>query len=159
MDKAVYQSPFGPIEVSVSGGRLAGVELNASRRRRAADVPSALPYVQALERYFTGRETGVGLDAMDISRCTPFQQRVLRELMAVPFGKLVTYGELAERVDVPHGARAVGGAVGSNPLPIFIPCHRVVASARGLGGYSGGLAWKERLLTLEGWTVSEGKVR
>lgn len=158
MDKAIYKSPFGPIELVLSGDKLAHVELNASRHR-AAGAPAALPYVQALERYFAGSETGVGLDAMDISECTPFQQRVLKALMAVPFGELVTYGELAERAGVPRGARAVGGAVGSNPLPIFIPCHRVVASARGLGGYSGGLEWKERLLSHEGWTVSEGKVR
>jgi len=159
VESAVYKSPFGPIELTVSCGRLAGVEFGAPKGWRRSTPPSALPYLEALERYFAGSEPGVDLDAMDLSGCTPFQQRVLRELLAVPFGKLTTYGELAGRVGLAHGARAVGGAVGRNPLPIFIPCHRVVASGRGLGGFGGGLEWKERLLTHEGWTVTGGKVR
>ncbi len=159
MEKAVYQSPFGPIELSVRAGRLARVELGVPGGRRARSSPAALPYVRALERYFAGADPDLGLDAMDISGCTSFQQRVLRKLLAVPFGALVTYGEMALRVGLPSGARAVGGAVGRNPLPIFIPCHRVVAAGRGLGGFSGGLAWKERLLTHEGWKVAEGKVQ
>ncbi len=101
-----------------------------------------------LQDYFAGRrrhfEVPLNLQG------TPFQLRVWTALVHVPFGRLTTYGELARRVGTPHGARAVGGAVGSNPLPIIIPCHRVVASGGGLGGFGSGLDWKRRLLAVEG---------
>jgi len=80
---------------------------------------------------------------------TPFQISVWQALREIPYGGFLTYGELARRVGRPKGARAVGGAVGANPLPIIIPCHRVLG-ARGLGGYGPGLHWKKRLLELEG---------
>jgi methylated-DNA-[protein]-cysteine S-methyltransferase len=75
---------------------------------------------------------------------------VLRALARVSYGRTVTYGELAARVGQPRGARAVGQAMARNPVPLVIPCHRVVASGGGLGGYGGGLALKRRLLDLEG---------
>ena len=160
MDVTICKSPLGPVELGVRDGKLASVELLASNGRPAgAHGAWARPFIAALERYLAGADTGLAWEAMDLSGCTPFQQRVLRELAAVPFGKLVTYGELARRVGLPRGARAVGGAVGSNPLPIFIPCHRVVAAGGGLGGFSAGLGWKARLLAHEGWTVEEGRVR
>ncbi|MCA1581634.1 MAG: MGMT family protein [Acidobacteria bacterium] len=89
------------------------------------------------------------------SYATPFARRVLLEATcAIPFGKVRTYGEIARAVGSPAGARAVGGALASNPVPIVVPCHRVVA-AGGLGGYSGGtkgsgLRWKRELLAIEG---------
>ena len=159
MDATVCRTALGPVELGVRDGKLARVELLRSNGRPAAAAGWARPFVAALERYLAGADAGLPWDAMDVSACTPFQQRVLRELAAVPFGKLVTYGELAQRLGLPRGARAVGGAVGANPLPIFIPCHRVVAAGGGLGGFSGGLDWKARLLAHEGWTVSKGRVR
>jgi len=83
-------------------------------------------------------------------RGTRFQLAVWGALQEIPYGQAVTYGELAELVGRPRAARAVGRAVGTNPLPILVPCHRVVA-AGGLGGYGPGPSWKERLLALEGW--------
>ena len=80
---------------------------------------------------------------------TAFQRRVWRALMEIPFGHVITYGELARRVDRPGAARAVGRANGANPIAIIIPCHRVVA-ANGIGGYGGGVDVKRRLLALEG---------
>ena len=160
MNVTICHSPLGPIELGVRDGRLARVELLASNGRpTGAPAAWARPFVEALGRYLAGADAGLAWEAMDTSGCTPFQQRVLRELTAVPFGKLVTYGELAGRVGLPRGARAVGGAVGSNPFPIFIPCHRVVAAKGGLGGFSAGLGWKARLLTHEGWSVREGRVQ
>jgi methylated-DNA-[protein]-cysteine S-methyltransferase len=79
---------------------------------------------------------------------TPFQRRVWAELQRIPYGETISYGELAERVGVRGGARAVGGANGKNPVAIVVPCHRVVASV-GLGGYGGGLDRKRKLLDLE----------
>jgi methylated-DNA-[protein]-cysteine S-methyltransferase len=86
---------------------------------------------------------------VDLELATPFARKVLAKLGRLPPGKLTTYGDLARATGRPRGARAVGGAVGSNPVPIVVPCHRVVASA-GLGGFGGGLPMKKWLLRLEG---------
>lgn len=80
---------------------------------------------------------------------TGFQRRVWRRLLKVPYGRTVTYGELARAVGHPGAARAVGGACGANPLPLIIPCHRVVGSSGALGGFTSGLVWKEWLLSRE----------
>lgn len=81
---------------------------------------------------------------------TPFQQRVWSELQKIPFGETRTYGQLAKIIGNPHAYRAVGGANNKNPLPIFIPCHRVIGSDGSLTGYALGLEIKRYLLTLEG---------
>ena len=80
---------------------------------------------------------------------TPFQQTVWRELLKIPYGETISYGELAKRISNPNASRAVGLANGSNPIPIVIPCHRVIGSNGKLTGYGGGLPIKEKLLALE----------
>ncbi len=80
---------------------------------------------------------------------TPFQQKVWRELCKIPYGETISYGELARRIDNPNASRAVGLANGSNPIPIIIPCHRVIGSNGKLTGYGGGLPIKEKLIALE----------
>jgi methylated-DNA-[protein]-cysteine S-methyltransferase len=80
---------------------------------------------------------------------TPFQQKVWSELLKIPFGETVSYGQLAQRIGNPNASRAVGLANGSNPIPIVIPCHRVIGSNGKLTGYGGGLPIKEKLLALE----------
>jgi methylated-DNA-[protein]-cysteine S-methyltransferase len=80
---------------------------------------------------------------------TPFQLKVWKELCAIPYGETISYGELANRIGNPHASRAVGLANGSNPIPILIPCHRVIGSNGKLTGYGGGLPIKEKLLALE----------
>lgn len=87
---------------------------------------------------------------LDLSRGTSFQRQVWRVLQRVPYGKLRSYQWVAARVGGSHYARAVGNAVGANPLPILIPCHRIVAHDGSLGGFSCGLPMKRKLLTLEG---------
>lgn len=84
------------------------------------------------------------------ARGTPFERRVWDAVASIPYGETVTYAEIARRVGRPTAYRAVGAANGKNPLPIVVPCHRVVASGGGLGGYGGGLPLKRRLLALEG---------
>ena len=86
---------------------------------------------------------------LDLSSGTSFQISVWRELLNIPYGKVKTYGQVADKIGKPGAARAVGNAVGANPIPIIIPCHRVVAT-NGLGGYSGGIEIKKRLLQTEG---------
>ncbi len=84
---------------------------------------------------------------------TPFQRRVWRELQRIPYGEVRTYGDIARSLGQPGASRAVGSACGRNPIPLFIPCHRVIASGGGLGGFSCGLDVKRRLLRLEGAIV------
>ncbi len=103
----------------------------------------------ALEDYFARRITRFELP-VDLSGLPEFNKRVLDELRRVPYGTLVSYGELARRAGQPGAARAVGRAMGSNPLPILFPCHRVVAQDGSLGGFGGGLPMKRALLELEG---------
>lgn len=87
---------------------------------------------------------------LDLSQGTIFQRQVWRALLRVPYGKLRSYQWIAARVGGPQYARAVGNAVGANPIPIVIPCHRIVAQDARLGGFSGGLSVKRKLLSLEG---------
>jgi methylated-DNA-[protein]-cysteine S-methyltransferase len=104
--------------------------------------------VQQLEEYFERKRTTFDLP-LDLEAATDFQRGVYAELIKVTYGHVVTYGDLAEAVDRPELARAVGQAVGSNPIPIVIPCHRVVAADSRLGGFSGGLPAKVALLAVE----------
>lgn len=101
-----------------------------------------------LRAYFAGalREFSIPLDP----RGTEFQMRVWRQLETIPFGEVRSYAQVAEAVGAPRAVRAVGAANGANPLPIVVPCHRVIGSSGKLVGYGGGLALKRRLLDLEG---------
>jgi methylated-DNA-[protein]-cysteine S-methyltransferase len=110
----------------------------------------SLPIVAVqLRKYLAGQSTSFSLE-VDIRRLTPFERSVLRQTMKIPYGKTASYGQIAERVGKPKAYRAVGNALGANPIPIIIPCHRVIASDGGLGGYGGGLPYKKKLLSLEG---------
>ena len=103
--------------------------------------------IRELRAYFAGE-----LEEFDIRLApegTEFQQRVWTELIKIPYGQTVSYGELAQRIGNPKASRAVGLANGSNPIPIVIPCHRVIGSNGKLTGYGGGLPVKEKLLALE----------
>ena len=102
-----------------------------------------------LDEYFDQRRTRFDLH-LDLALVADFNRRVLDELARVPYGEVVTYGELAARSDRPRAARAVGTVMNRNPLPIVLPCHRVIGADGGLTGYGGGLHRKEALLRLEG---------
>lgn len=90
------------------------------------------------------------LPPLDLSRGTEFQQSVWRAMTRIPRGRTSSYGELARDVGKPKAVRAVGGACGANPIPVLVPCHRVLAANGRLGGFSGGLDWKRTLLAREG---------
>jgi len=102
-----------------------------------------------LDEYFERRRRSFDLE-LDLAGVAPFHLRVLEELARVPYGELTTYGRLAAQAERPRAARAVGTVMNRNPLPIVLPCHRVVGSSGKLVGYGGGLDRKERLLRLEG---------
>ena len=108
--------------------------------------------VLQLQDYFTGRRTSFDIE-LDFSGATEFQRRIYRRLLQIPHGRILSYGDIADELGEPGAARAVGQAVGANPLPIVVPCHRVVRSDGRLGGYAGGLVRKVTLLRLEGIDV------
>jgi methylated-DNA-[protein]-cysteine S-methyltransferase len=102
-----------------------------------------------LDEYFAGRRHEFELQ-LDLRLSADFSKRVLEELAKVPYGEMTTYGALAARAERPRAARAVGTVMNRNPIPIVLPCHRVVGSSGKLVGYAGGLERKEALLKLEG---------
>jgi O-6-methylguanine DNA methyltransferase len=101
-----------------------------------------------LTRYFDGVQIDFALE-LDLDAGTPFQRRVWQVACRIPYGQVRSYSWIAQEIGQPNAARAVGGAMGANPLPIIVPCHRVVRSDGGLGGYTGGLHWKRKLLAME----------
>ena len=106
-----------------------------------------------LDEYFEGKRKEFDLP-VDLAALPSFQQLVLAELQLVPYGATATYGGLAERIGRPRAARAVGGALNKNPVPIVVPCHRIVGASGGLVGYAGGLERKQKLLALEGAVIA-----
>ncbi|MFJ9149081.1 methylated-DNA--[protein]-cysteine S-methyltransferase [Streptomyces sp. NPDC102270] len=116
----------------------------------APGSPLLAEAIRQVEAYFAGERHDFELP-LDWSLISGFNRQVLRELASgVRFGQVVGYGDLAGRVGQPGGAQAVGVAMGSNPLPVVVPCHRVVESHGGIGGFGGGLETKRKLLALEG---------
>lgn len=108
-----------------------------------------LQAIEQLNNYFRGKPESFDIP-LDFTIGTTFQKSVWAQVRAIPYGRTKTYGQIAEELGQAKAARAVGAANGANPLPIFVPCHRVVQANGALGGYSGGLDIKEALLRLEG---------
>jgi len=161
---AVLDSPVGPLVAAatptglarlayrdVNGGLDAVVEHLATRLSpRIVEAPTRLDAVRReLDEYFAGRRRAFDVP-LDLSLAGPFGRDVLEACARIPFGTTSSYLAVAAGAGRPSAARATGNALGANPVPIVVPCHRVLRSGGGLGGYTGGLAIKERLLTLEG---------
>jgi methylated-DNA-[protein]-cysteine S-methyltransferase len=108
--------------------------------------------IAALQRYFAGGKIDLRDVELDLDRVSPFHRKVYEAARSIGWGQTTSYGKLARQVGAPGAARAVGQAMGRNPAPIIIPCHRVIASGHKVGGFSafGGTVTKERLLVLEG---------
>jgi methylated-DNA-[protein]-cysteine S-methyltransferase len=157
----LFDSPFGTLLLAASPRGLCRISYDPEPERetevlakrfglRVLRAPAPLdgPRRQ-LDEYFEGRRHTFDLD-VDLGGVGAFPRRVLEELALVPYGEVTTYGRLAAQVERPRAARAVGTVMNRNPLPIVLPCHRVVGSTGKLVGYGGGLDRKERLLRLEG---------
>lgn len=154
-------SPVGRLLVAASGRGICRIsfdpeperELEALARGFGARVLRTPGPVDDLRReldeYFGGTRREFDL-AVDLSPLPGFQRSVLEELVRVPYGHVDTYGGLASRIGSPRAARAVGGALNRNPVPIVVPCHRIVGASGSLVGYAGGLERKQALLGLEG---------
>lgn len=151
----VQPSPLGPLSVTTGPGGVRSVGFGAARFASAGTGqepgPPDAAVADAFDAYFAGELRALDSLAVDLSGRTDFGRAVLVALRELGRGRLTSYGELAAAIGRPAAARAVGQAVGANPVPIVIPCHRVLATGGSLGGYSGGLDIKRRLLTHEGW--------
>jgi methylated-DNA-[protein]-cysteine S-methyltransferase len=163
---APVDSPFGTLHAAVTRRglvRLAFPEesvdgfLERLARKlspRIVASPGSLdPVRRELDEYFNGRRRDFDLK-LDWTLITPFARRVLRMTAAIPYGGHLSYAEVAAEAGSPRGARAAGNALGANPIPIVIPCHRVLHSGGGLGGYGGGPERKRYLLEMEGALTS-----
>jgi len=160
---AIEPSPVGDLLVAATARGLIRIAYNAREstdsaleelaRRispRVLEAPGALDEVRReLDEYFEGKRTHFDLP-IDWRLHDGFGRRVLRATARIPYGKLLTYKEVAAKAGSPRGYRAAGNALGSNRVPIVVPCHRVVATGGKMGGYTGGLERKEYLLGLEG---------
>jgi methylated-DNA-[protein]-cysteine S-methyltransferase len=149
------KTPWGALSISASVDGVHHVRLVAGQTRKTLDggaPPKVREIAGAFERFFTGDPYALEDVPVDLSSVeNDFQRRVLSTLRKrIGPGKTISYGGLAELVGHPGAARAVGTAMARNPVPIVVPCHRVLASNGTLGGYGGGLEMKETLLRLEG---------
>ena len=150
-----YESPLGPMIVAVTDLGLAGIWFEGQRHLpdtsawpSAPTHPVLLEAVAQLRDYFAGLRTRFALP-LDLHGGTAFQQSVWQALLAIPAGGTTSYGDISQRVGRPRAVRAVGAAVGRNPVSIVVPCHRVVGRDGSLTGYAGGLGRKSALLELE----------
>nr|WP_206613541.1 methylated-DNA--[protein]-cysteine S-methyltransferase [Parahaliea mediterranea] len=145
-------SPIGPLQLEASNQGLAAIRFAGTHHPpigNAAD-PLLQQAARELAEYFAGTRRRFGLALAP--RGTPFQQQVWRALEDIPYGAVCSYRDIARSVGREKAVRAVGAANGRNPLPIVVPCHRVIGSNGQLTGYAGGLAIKQQLLALEGFS-------
>ena len=159
---ATIESPLGPLLAATTKRGLLRLSyqdenVDAALERLALDVsprivesPKSLDGVRReLDEYFAGRRKSFEL-AIDWSFASGFVRRVLKATARVPFGNVSSYAQIAAQAGSPRASRAAGNALGSNPMPIVVPCHRILRSGGALGGYTGGIHRKEFLLHLEG---------
>lgn len=159
----IFNSPWGWMGIAESSKGIQAIVL-PKRSKRAVESDLRAQSKEPLQQeesaqleaardqlldYLAGRRNAFDVP-IDLSQGTSFQRKVWRTLQQVPYGKLRSYQWIALRVGGRRYARAVGNAVGANPLPIVVPCHRIVAHDASLGGFSGGLSMKRKLLSLEG---------
>ncbi len=157
-----YYSPWGLLVIRWTARGIKGLtrvsfreQLPSEHRSRVLPGPTPLPEALArdLYAYFAGEVVDWTRHPLDLEGLSPFTREVLRATSAIPQGCLSTYGELARQVQHPRAARAVGQALRKNPVLLLVPCHRVVGSKGCLGGFTGGLEQKVRLLRWEGHEV------
>ena len=142
LTRLAYDDPGGGVD-AILESLARRVSPRILERRAALD-----PLARELDEYFAGTRRTFEIP-IDWSLVHGFGRRVLDAAVAIPYGEVATYGEVARRAGVPTGARAAGNALGHNPMPIVVPCHRVVRSGGALGGYTGGIDRKQKLLAVE----------
>lgn len=152
---AAYRSPFGWLRLTATDKGIRRIDWIRKPLRSKAAPPSALAdCIRVLDDYFAGHAPDVLRKLkLDWAGTSAFRQKVWRALLKVKSGQVVSYAELARRSGSPAGARAVARCMATNPIPILVPCHRVIRSDGDLGGFGGGIEWKTKLLQHEGVKV------
>lgn len=152
-----FKSPIGIIRVFETDGKVSGIDIAVSGVRVSNSPSKVLNLAKSeLEQYFTGKLTKFSFP-MDLRKGTEFQRSVWKEIQKIKFGQVKTYKDIAVAIGKPLASRAVGGAVGTNPIPLAVGCHRVLGARGKITGYSGGkgLPTKRILLKLEGIDAKE----
>jgi methylated-DNA-[protein]-cysteine S-methyltransferase len=147
-----FNTAWGPCQIGWTDRGVIQLRLPPQATRHGEEPPAFVrAAIGLLTAYFEGQSVDLSDVPLDLSGITAFRLRIYQALRAVPRGRVVDYGELASAAGSPRAARAVGQAMAHNPLPLFVPCHRVVAASGRIGGFSapGGAATKRRLLELE----------
>jgi methylated-DNA-[protein]-cysteine S-methyltransferase len=147
-DFAYLESPIGLIEIGGTVDAITALQFVEARREGASSNPLIDAAARQVGEYFAGTRRAFDLP-LDLGG-TPFQRAVWARLLEIPYGEMTTYQTIAAVLGRPRAVRAVGAAIGQNPVSILVPCHRVVGSNGSLTGYAGGLWRKERLLRHEG---------
>ncbi len=147
IQRATIESPVGLLTIAGDEDGLRSILFGAGSDGAVACCGVVDEAVRQLRAYFDKKLTRFDLPLMPEG--TSFQRKVWEELLNIPYGNVISYGELARRIGQPSASRAVGAANGANPIPIIIPCHRVIGSNGKLTGYGGGTQIKEALLNLE----------
>ena len=155
VSRVTFNTALGRVDVTASAKGLLALTLNRLSPPKAKQQPphQYTNLIQRLQAYFNGNKVTFLDDKLDLSAATPFQLKVWEITRLIPYGETRSYHWVAEQIGQPAAARAVGQALARNPLPVIIPCHRVVASDGKLGGYSGGLEIKRSLIHLERITI------
>ena len=154
MRSIILKSPVGNLRLTadekglVALDYLGAVPVKVDKRKKAEDAAFFRPYEKALKEFFSGKKLLPRFPRSEFPG-TEFQRKVWKAVEKIPFGETRSYGEIAMQIGHPRASRAVGAACGKNPMPLFIPCHRVVSS-NGIGGYSDNIEIKKTLLRLEG---------
>lgn len=152
--QTLFQTSYGVGLVVATEAGICSVELPPFEKEPGPYTGSSFTRTAAalLERYFNGEQVSFTHLPVDLRGMPAFRRQILAAAMQIPYGQVLSYGCLAQMTGYPGAARAVGGAMAANPVPVIIPCHRVVAASGALTGYSGpgGIMMKKNLLTLEG---------
>lgn len=156
-----YKSPIGWIDIITEENRIVHASFSEVEPSSDPRFPPTLPVlartIKLLDTYFAGGSINFAEIPVQIAYGTEFQQQVWKAIQQIPYGEVQTYQWTAEQIGQPKAVRAVGNAVGANPVSILIPCHRVIRSNGALGGYGGGLERKRQLLALEGHAIEKFK--
>ena len=148
----VQRSKFGALGIEVSASGVRAVDFGAAAPSADDGDPDTI-VAAAFDAYCDGDIGALAAVPIDLDGLPPFRRAVLETLHRIPAGVLISYGKLGAEVGRPGAGRAVGQAVGANPVPVIVPCHRVIASDGSIGGFGGGLDVKRRLLAHEGITI------
>ncbi len=151
--------PPGYLQIAFGKNGLQAISFSPQKQKDASELMTLekKKLLSQLRKYFCRRRITFKVK-IDWQNVSPFTRKVLAVTQQIPYGEVSSYREIAEKLGRKQAARAVGQALAKNPMPIVIPCHRVIKSDGSLGGFAWGQKWKQRLLVLEGWKIVEGKL-